>query len=150
MLLPALHSVPSLFSAPPPFLRHRPPVPWLPAEVKLDKWMLTLNINRLLRLIINLTSDSKQTFHLCSSPVSSSSYLLFASCGNFVMHFIYSQRQILIYRRDTASVRCISRPAKSPYESTLAATLSSAAEGEREREREGEARGRKEREGTSC
>lgn len=30
-------------------------------------------------------------------------YLLSASRGNFVMHFIYSQRQILIYRRDTAS-----------------------------------------------
>lgn len=62
------------------------------------------------------------------------------------MHFIYSQRQILIYRRDTASVRCISRPVKSPYESTLAATLSSAAEGERERERgggEGEKRERR-------
>lgn len=68
--LPCIRSPP--FSPPPPYLRHRPPVPWLPAEVKLDKWMLTLNINRLLRLIINLTSDSKQTFHLCSSPVSSS------------------------------------------------------------------------------
>lgn len=72
-------------------------------------------------------------------------YLLFASCGNFVMHFIYSQRQILIYRRDTASVRCISRPAKSLYESTLAATLSSAAEGERERERRGGEKREKER-----
>lgn len=59
------------------------------------------------------------------------------------MHFIYSQRQILIYRRDTASVRCISRPAKSLYESTLAATLSSAAEGERESEREGRRGGEK-------
>lgn len=72
-------------------------------------------------------------------------YLLFASRGNFVMHFIYSQRQILIYRRDTASVRCISRPAKSLYESTLAATLSSAAEGERERERGGEGEKRERR-----
>lgn len=64
-------------------------------------------------------------------------YLLSASRGNFVMHFIYSQRQILIYRGDTTSVRCISRPAKSLYESTLAATLSSATEGERKRKRGG-------------
>lgn len=53
------------------------------------------------------------------------------SRGNFVMHFIYSQRQILIYDRDTVN---ISQPAKSLYESTLAATLSSAAESERKRE----------------
>lgn len=71
-------------------------------------------------------------------------YLLFASRGNFVMHFIYSQRQILIYRGDTASVHCVSRTAKSLYESTLAATLSSTAEGQRKREREkGEKRERK-------
>lgn len=48
-------------------LPFRPAIPWLRVEVKLDKWMLMLNINRLRRLIINLTSDSKQTFHLCSS-----------------------------------------------------------------------------------
>lgn len=53
------------------------------------------------------------------------------------MHFIYSQRQILIYRGDTASVRCISRPAKSQYESTLAATLFSAAKGERDERKNG-------------
>jgi len=68
MLLPALHSIPSLFS--PPSLRHRSPDFWLLVEVKLDKWMLILSINHLLRLIINLTSDSKQTFHLCSSLLS--------------------------------------------------------------------------------
>lgn len=33
--------------------------------------------------------------------------------GNFVMRFIYSQRQILIYGGDTASVRRISRPRQS-------------------------------------
>lgn len=33
--------------------------------------------------------------------------------GNFVMRFIYSQRQILIYGGDTASVRRISRPQQS-------------------------------------
>lgn len=46
--------------------------PLLLAEAKLDKRMLTLNINHPPRLIINLTSDSKQTFHLCSPPVLSS------------------------------------------------------------------------------
>lgn len=52
----------------PPF---RPPIPLeFRVEVKLDKWMLMLNINHLLGLIINLTSDSKQTFHLCNFPVS--------------------------------------------------------------------------------
>lgn len=79
-------------------------------------------------------------------------YLLSASRGNFVMHFIYSQRQILIYRGDTASVRCISRPAKSLYESTLAATLSSAAKGgrERETERKREEGEKPEKERSSC
>lgn len=109
---------------------------WFRVEVKLDKWMLMLNINHLLRPIINLTSDSKQTFHLCSSSVLSSFTFSPPLRGNFVMQFIYSQRQILIYRGDTASVRCISRPAKSLYESTLAVTLSSAVEGGRKRERE--------------
>lgn len=84
-------------------LPFRPAIPWLRVEVKLDKWMLMLNINRLRRLIINLTSDSKQTFHLCSSfSRLVFIYLLSASRGNFVMHFIYSQRQILIYRGDTS------------------------------------------------
>lgn len=109
---------------------------WFRVKVKLDKWMLMLNINHLLRLIINLTSDSKQTFHLCNSSVLSSFTFSPPLRGNFVMHFIYSQRQILIYRGDMASVRCISRPAKSLYESTLAATLSSAIEEGRKRERE--------------
>lgn len=68
--LPCIRSPPFSPRPPSPCLRHRPPVPRLSAEVKLDKWMLTLNINRLLRLIINLTSDSKQTFHLCSSLLS--------------------------------------------------------------------------------
>lgn len=109
MLLPALHSVPHPFA---------PPIPLeFRVEVKLDKWMLMLNINHLLGLIINLTSDSKQTFHLCNFPVSRLHFPFsppHSLCGNFVMHFIYSQRQILIYRGDTAYA-AFSRPAKSPY-----------------------------------
>lgn len=72
------------------------------------------------------------------SRLSSSFSLLSASlCGNFVMHFIYSQRQILIYRGDMAYAAFRVRQSHR----TLAATLPSTAE----RERKGETEGRKER-----
>lgn len=63
-------------------------------------------------------------------------YLISASRGNFVMHFIYSQRQILIYRGDTMSVRCISRPAKSLREYTRSHFILDRRGKEKERERE--------------
>lgn len=53
--------------------------------------------------------------------------------GNFVMRFIYSQRQILIYGGDTASVRRISRPQQSRTRKT---------EKKKEKKRRGEKRGR--------
>lgn len=74
------------------------------------------------------------------SRLSSSFSLLSATlCGNFVMHFIYSQRQILIYRGDMAYAAFRVRQSHR----TLAATLPSTAEREKERERQrGEKRGR--------
>lgn len=51
--LPCIQSPPSSSVAPFPFTVARR----LLVEVKLDKWMLTLNINCLLSLIINLISD---------------------------------------------------------------------------------------------
>lgn len=103
------------FSAPP----FRPPIPLeFCVEVKLDKWMLILNINHLLGLIINLTSDSKQTFHLCSFPVSRLHFTfspplslsLRKLCNAF---YLFTKANTHLPRRH--GVRCISRPAKSPY-----------------------------------
>lgn len=51
-------------------------------------------------LIINLISDFLSKLFTYATLLSR---LLSASRGDFVMHFIYSQRQILIYRGDTAS-----------------------------------------------
>lgn len=137
-------SLPCIQSPPPPFHPSDSALEFR-VEAKLDKWMLMLSINHLLGLIINLTSDSKQTFHLCNFPVSRLHFPFSPPTlrGNFVMHFIYSQRQILIYRGDMAYAAFRVRQSHR----TLAATLPSTAE----REREGETEGGKREEGRpSC
>lgn len=134
-----LHSTLPLF----PFASHRLFNLLLLAKAKSDKWMLTqlliaffyALIDRL-RIIFDILHKRSMLSYLVFSPF----FLVRAICENFVMHFIYSQRQILIYGGDTANIRRISRPAKLPYESTLAGHFilcrREKEEGERGRERE--------------